>query len=551
MSIPIKEVIDKPSLTGIKLAQKNYLEKGLFPVIDQGQDFIGGFSNDETLVVETELPVIIFGDHTKTLKFVNFEFVPGADGIKVLRPFPCFLPKLFFYFLHAVEFPDKGYARHFQFLENSQIHLPPLNEQARIVAKVEELFTKLDAGVDALKKMQKQLKRYRQAVLRDAVTGELTKAWRERHQEEQESANALLQRILIERRERWEKDQLKKFAESDKTPKNDEWKKKYRTASKPGGVKPPELPSNWAYVSLDEITYRITDGTHQPPKFTSEGVPFIFVKHIVKGRISFNNTKFISQYTYEQLNKRCPVEKGDILYSAVGSFGVAVTVDTDKMFSFQRHIAHIKPSEFINEHYVAHFLNSIIGSLQAENVAKGVAQRTVTLGDLAKFFLFLPPIAEQQKIVEKVERIFSEADAIEKTVEQSLRAAERLRQSILVDAFEGNLVPQDPADEEAVLLLERIKQKRSEITTKTVKSIRVPKKENIKMDNLVRQDEVTETYLSDILNTEKRTLSPVELWRTSRMSIDDFYAQLKVEIDMNFIVENVIDDTQRQLESLL
>jgi type I restriction enzyme S subunit len=462
ISIQVGEIVDKPSLTGIKLPQKNYLAEGQFPVIDQGQDFIGGYSNDESLKVDTDLPVIIFGDHTKAIKFVNFEFVAGADGIKVLKPFPCFLPKLFFYFLQSVEFPDKGYARHFQFLESSLINLPPFNEQARIVAKIEELFTKLDAGIDALRAIQKQIKRYRQAVLRDAVTGELTKAWREENQAELEPADALLKRILTERRDRWEQEQLKKFAESGKTPKNDDWKKKYKEPAAPSTENLSELPNNWIWASLDQCSYRITDGTHQPPTFTSEGIPFVFVKHIVKGKISFENTKFISAETYETLNKRCPVEKGDILYSAVGSFGVAVPVHIDKKFSFQRHIAHIKPSDFVNEYYIVHFLNSQIGYRQADSVAKGVAQRTVTLGDLTNFHFSLPPLAEQQKIVEEVERLLSVADAIEQTVKQSLRQAERLRQSILKRAFEGKLVPQDSSDEPAEILLERIKKEREE-----------------------------------------------------------------------------------------
>ncbi len=347
-------------------------------------------------------------------------------------------------------------------LSTLKLPLPPLNEQARIVAKIEELFTKLDAGIDALRAIQKQIKRYRQAVLRDAVTGELTKAWREENQAELEPGDALLKRILTERRDRWEQEQLKKFAESGKTPKNADWKKKYKEPATPSTENLPELPNEWTWASLDQCSYRITDGTHQPPTFTSEGIPFVFVKHIVKGKILFENTKFISAETYEMLNKRCPVEKGDILYSAVGSFGVAVPVNAEKNFSFQRHIAHIKPSDFVNEHYIVHFLNSQIGYRQADNVAKGVAQRTVTLGDLTNFHFSLPPLAEQQKIVEEVERLLSVADAVEATVKQSLKQAERLRQSILKRAFEGKLVPQDETDERAEILLERIEQEREE-----------------------------------------------------------------------------------------
>jgi len=176
--ISIKDMIDKIPLTGKKLKRQDYLETGDFPVIDQGQDFIGGYTNNDDLSIVCRSPVIVFGDHTKIIKYVDFDFVAGADGVKVIRPLRLFDSKLFFYFLQVVQLPEKGYARHFQYLEKSDIPLPPLPEQHRIVAKIEELFTKLDAGVEALKKIKTQIKRYRQAVLKYAFEGKLTEEWR-------------------------------------------------------------------------------------------------------------------------------------------------------------------------------------------------------------------------------------------------------------------------------------------------------------------------------------------------------------------------------------
>jgi type I restriction enzyme S subunit len=162
----ISRVITKIPLTGRKLPQSEYLESGKYPVIDQGQSYIGGYSNDDDLVVPCKLPVIIFGDHTKAIKFVNFPFVAGADGVKVIKPLGAFSPKLFYYFLQAIELPNKGYARHFQYLEKETIPLPPLPEQERIVAKIEELFTQLEAGSAALKRVRAGLKRYKASVLK-------------------------------------------------------------------------------------------------------------------------------------------------------------------------------------------------------------------------------------------------------------------------------------------------------------------------------------------------------------------------------------------------
>ncbi len=138
-----------------------------------------------------------------------------------------------------------------------------------------------------------------------------------------------------------------------------------------------------------------------------DGIPFIFVQHIVGGSITFKNTKFITQETYERLNNRCPVEVGDILYTAVGSYGVAVPVQTKERFSFQRHIAHIKLASAELASYLVVFLNSSLGLEQAHLVARGVAQKTVTLGDLTKFVIALPPLKEQLRIVTEVERQLS------------------------------------------------------------------------------------------------------------------------------------------------
>ena len=160
------EIIDKVPIE-FKVKQKEYLPKGKFPVVDQGQDLIGGFVDDESLLVKTELPVIVFGDHTKAKKFIDFPFVAGADGTKIIKPKKDFFiePKLFYWFLHCVRFPDKGYARHFQYLLKSDIAVPPLPTQHAIVSRIEALFAELDKAVQHLRTAQQQLKTYRQAVL--------------------------------------------------------------------------------------------------------------------------------------------------------------------------------------------------------------------------------------------------------------------------------------------------------------------------------------------------------------------------------------------------
>ena len=112
--VTIGDHVKNISLTGKKLKQKEYQETGRYPVIDQGQLFIGGYTDNYDLVLEINGPVIVFGDHTKAIKYIDFDFVPGADGVKVLKSSEVFYPKLFYYFIQAVQLPDKGYKRRCQ-----------------------------------------------------------------------------------------------------------------------------------------------------------------------------------------------------------------------------------------------------------------------------------------------------------------------------------------------------------------------------------------------------------------------------------------------------
>lgn len=167
-------LIENISTANYKIKQKDYMFNGTIPVVDQGQELIGGYYNQNENIIPVALPVIVFGDHTKCLKFINFNFIPGADGTKVLQVNKYILDKFIYYILKVLIFKiqDKGYARHFQFLQKEKIPLPPLPEQRAIVKKIETLFSSLDAGVDDLKKAQEQLKVYRQAVLKKAFEGE-------------------------------------------------------------------------------------------------------------------------------------------------------------------------------------------------------------------------------------------------------------------------------------------------------------------------------------------------------------------------------------------
>lgn len=155
-----------------KTKRKEYEEVGALAIIDQGKKLIGGYTNNLDMQLKCTLPVIIFGDHTRAVKYVDFPFGAGADGIKVLSPKNEVNPKYLFYGTQylTLRFPDKGYARHYQYIEKMDLRLPGLEEQLHIVTYIEELFSELDKSAETLQTIKKQLEVYRQTVLKKAFS---------------------------------------------------------------------------------------------------------------------------------------------------------------------------------------------------------------------------------------------------------------------------------------------------------------------------------------------------------------------------------------------
>ena len=123
-----------------KIKRKNYLKDGKYPIIDQSQNFISGYSSNKNILINIKKPVIIFGDHNRYFKFVDFDFIAGADGIKILEPKEFFNEKLFYYFCLSLNIPSKGYSRHYKFLTKIKMRIPPIEEQKRIVEKLDKLI---------------------------------------------------------------------------------------------------------------------------------------------------------------------------------------------------------------------------------------------------------------------------------------------------------------------------------------------------------------------------------------------------------------------------
>ena len=173
-------------------------------------------------------------------------------------------------------------------------------------------------------------------------------------------------------------------------------------------------------ASMNELCSIITDGTHQPPKFQSNGIPFIFVSNLVKNTITYNAEKFISEETYGELYKRTPIEVGDLLLSTVGSYGHPAVVAEDRKFLFQRHIAYLKPKhDIVNSFYLHAALLSPGGQGQIEEKVKGVAQKTLNLSEIKKILVPLPSIEEQNAFEAFVKQTDKLRNAIQKTLNET------------------------------------------------------------------------------------------------------------------------------------
>src|SRR5690606_30950896 len=150
--VKFTKVVKDVTSGNTKLNQNSYQLYGDYPIIDQGEKFIGGFYNEDVTVKLTK-PVVIFGDHSKCVKYVDFNFILGADGVKVLETSEALYPKFLYFFLQSIELPDVGYSRHFKFLKEMEIPLPPLPTQEKIAAI-------LDNADELRRKDQELLKKY-------------------------------------------------------------------------------------------------------------------------------------------------------------------------------------------------------------------------------------------------------------------------------------------------------------------------------------------------------------------------------------------------------
>lgn len=312
--------------------------------------------------------------------------------------------KFLFYFLmaHKPEFIKRGEGGAQPNISREKIivtlmPLPPLSEQKRIVAKVEELMAK----IDDLEKTEKELEALKKAfpadmkaaLLQAAMQGKLTEQL-----PEDGNAKDLLEQIKAEKAKLIKEGKLKKEKPLPEITEDD---------------KPFDIPENWEWVRLGDILLKLTDGAHSTPKYFSKGVPFISVKDVSSGNISFSDCKYISEQEHNELYKRCNPEKGDVLLTKVGTTGIPVIVDTEIEFSLFVSVALLKFNQsLLFNRYLVDLIKAPVVQKQAEVNTKGVGNKNWVMRDIANTMLPLPPFAEQKRIVEKLEKLLPLCDGL-------------------------------------------------------------------------------------------------------------------------------------------
>jgi len=337
-------------------------------------------------------------------------------------------------------------------LEALNLPIVSTNEQRRIIAKIEELFSDLDAGVAALERVRANLKRYRAAVLHAAVTGRLTEAWRKQNPQT-EAADNLLDRILKLREQRWTDHQVEKFNKAGKAPPTG-WRKKYEPPPVPSSLFRNKLPPEWCYASVDQLTSGSRTsgyGVLQPGDDLPDGIPLVRVCDVAEGRVDEGNLKRIAPSISAQY-ERTVLQGGEILLTIVGTIGrTAIVPQSLHGANIARAVAVIPTTELVEARFIELCLRESSMRTRLTKAAHEVARKTLNLEDVRAASLPLAPVEEQRQIIEEVDRRFSVVEAVEAEVEHGIIRAARLRQSILKRAFEGKLVPQIDGEDQPML----------------------------------------------------------------------------------------------------
>lgn len=391
---------------GKKVQTKDILTSGKYPVVDQGKVFIRGYCNDPDRVISVTEPIILFGDHTRETKLIDFDFVVGADGVKLLQPV-CIDPKYYFLALQWLPLESRGYGRHFKLLRAAKIPLPPLAEQKRIVAKVDELM----ALCDRL----------------------------EAQQQERDTRHAALARASLIR-----------FAEAP-TPANLDFlfhqsypitpvdlRKAILSLAVQGLLVPrePEF-ADWETRKLKDLTTKIGSGSTPSGgrnSYQETGVPLIRSMNVHFGGFVDDGLVFLNEDQAERL-KSVAVKANDVLLNITGaSIGrVATAPMSMEGARVNQHVCILRPTAEILAEFLELFLAGPALQNLIDEIQVGATREALTKAMIEQFQIPVPSVSEQRRIIAKVDQLMAMVGQLEIQLAASRVSAGKLMEAVVAE----------------------------------------------------------------------------------------------------------------------
>lgn len=382
-----------------KLQQKDYLDEGLYAVVDQGKELVGGFTDDETLLYDGDLPVIVFGDHTRIVKYIDFQFAQGADGVKLLYPRKFIDEKLFFYVLQNVDIPDMGYRRHFPLFPQYNLPLPPPAEQRRIVERIESLFEKLDRAKELAQSALDSFETRKAAILHKAFTGELTAKWREENGVSMES---------------------------------------------------------WAETNIGCLFEVFSGKGFKEKEYAEQGVKLLRITNVTYDQLLWEDVKYLPE-EYIKMEPDLVLLPNDIVLALnrpITNGKVKVSaIDNEGPYILYQRVGCLRKKHDDIAKFFLYYMHSRFFKQQLEDNLQGSDQPYINLPPLKAMFCHRPTLPEQQEIVRILDSLFEKEQRARELCD-IIEKIDLMKKSILARAFRGELGTNDPREESAAALLQ-------------------------------------------------------------------------------------------------
>lgn len=347
------------------------------------------------------------------------------------------------------------------------VPVPPLNEQRRIVVKLEDLLARSRRAKHALDAVPPLLEKLRQSILASAFRGDLTADFRAQHPD-LEPASELLKRIRLERRKKWEEAELNKLKAKGKLPSDDRWKQKYQEPEPVDTSELPELPEGWCWASWAEVGFSQNGRAFPSTEYRETGVPLLRPGNLhVSGRVewSADNTKCLAE-NWAMQHPEHLVRGNELVVNLTAQSlkdeflgRICMTAASDRCLLNQR-IGRLSPV-VLEPRYVFWIFKSPAFRAYVDKLNTGSLIQHMFTSQIDAYALCIPPLEEQREIAARLDAAAKTWEAIAGTVARAERTIPGLGSSLLAKAFRGELVPQDPGDEPASLMLERLAQERA------------------------------------------------------------------------------------------